>query len=180
VENVDDADLEAMDLLLRMMYGSQIGTVDVHVILQSLHLADRYLVCKSAVLPLVVRLSQVRDDAITPDVVEMALGSRSSGAGIAGTLPAPFVTRCAMVFSNVASVVRTPELLARFCNLSHAAVLFWAESPLVTLEVASENDVVFLLSAWVKASHASAGVPCTASELKKVVDVVRLEECGPA
>jgi hypothetical protein len=77
----------------------------------------------------------------------------------------------------VPDVVTQPGLLARFCGLPHAAVVAWAKSD--SLQVHSENDVVYLLSEWVTA-QATAGYPFSADQLKQLVHSVRLADCGPS
>ncbi|KAG1660073.1 hypothetical protein FOA52_006419 [Chlamydomonas sp. UWO 241] len=128
VEHMDEADLEAMNMLLRTLYGAQVESVDAEVLLRALHLADRFLASAPVAQLLASRLCQVPVDAITADIVQLAFSERS---GTAATLPKEFLAACdrhhpAVVFRNVPAVVTTPDLLARFCSLSHAAVLVWA------------------------------------------------------
>ncbi|KAG1655532.1 hypothetical protein FOA52_000013 [Chlamydomonas sp. UWO 241] len=158
VEHINEADLEAMDMLLRTLYGAQVESVDAEVLLRALHLADRFLVSAPVAQLLASRLVQVPADAITAGIVQLAFSERS---GTAVLMPKD----------------GGDALLARFCSLSHAAVLDWASDG--GLEVSSENDVVYLLSEWVEAQK-SAGRPCSAEELKQLVHMVRLSDCGPA
>ncbi|KAG1660075.1 hypothetical protein FOA52_006421 [Chlamydomonas sp. UWO 241] len=179
VEHVDEADLEAMDMLLRTLYGAQVESVDAEVLLRALHLADRFLVSAPVAQLLASRLVQVPVDAITADIVQLAFSERS---GTAALLPKEFLAACdsrhpAVVFRNVPAVVSSPDLLARFCSLSHAAVLVWAADG--GLEVNSENDVVFLVSEWVEAQK-RGGRPCSPEQLKQLVHRVRLSDGGPA
>ncbi|KAG1675566.1 hypothetical protein FOA52_014154 [Chlamydomonas sp. UWO 241] len=51
----------------------------------------------------------------------------------------------------------------------------WAKSD--SPQVHSENDVVYLLSAWVQAQEA-AGLPCSTEQLELLVGTVRLDDCG--
>ncbi|KAG1660076.1 hypothetical protein FOA52_006422 [Chlamydomonas sp. UWO 241] len=179
VEHVDEADQEAMDMLLRMLYGAQVESTDAELLLRALHLADRFLVSAPVAQLLASRLVQVPCDAITADIVLLAYSERS---GTAVPLPKEFLTMCdsrhpAVVFWHVPAVVTTPDLLARFCSLSHAAVLAWAADD--DLGVHSKNDVVYFLSEWVEAQK-RGGRPCSAEQLKQLVHAVRLSDCGPA
>jgi hypothetical protein len=173
-----EGDVEAMDALLRTMYGATVPT-DVLVLLRASHLADRFLVSKPVAQLLASRLADVPDDAITDDVLALAFDERS--ASLASPLPLELMDKCRVylrtAFRNVPDVVTQPALLARFCSLPHAAVVAWSETD--SLQVNSENDVVYLLSAWVEAQE-TAGCPCSAEQLKKLVYSVRLAECGPS
>ncbi|KAG1673859.1 hypothetical protein FOA52_012884 [Chlamydomonas sp. UWO 241] len=179
VEHVGETDLEAMDMLLRTLYGAQVKSTDAEVLLLALHLADRFLVSAPVAQLLASRLSQVPGDAITANIVQLAFNERS---GTAVPLPTEFLAMCdsrhpAVVFCIVSEVVETPDLLARFCSLSHAAVLVWASDG--GLEVNSEKDVVYLLSEWVEAQE-RGGRPCSTAQLRQLMCMVRLSDCGPA
>ncbi|KAG1655531.1 hypothetical protein FOA52_000012 [Chlamydomonas sp. UWO 241] len=179
VEHVDEADLEAMDMLLRTLYSAQVESTDAEVLLRALHLADRFLVSAPVAQLLASRLVLVPGDAITADIVQLAFNERS---GTAVKLPKEFLAACdsrhpAVVFRHVPEVVWSPDLLARFCSLSHAAVLVWAADG--GLEVNSENDVVFLVSEWVEAQKIG-GRPCSTAQLEQLVHTLRLLDCGPA
>ncbi|KAG1667280.1 hypothetical protein FOA52_012569 [Chlamydomonas sp. UWO 241] len=117
--------------------------------------------------------------SITDVAVAMAYDERS--ASLATPLLRELMDKCRVylqtVFRNVPDVVTQPALLARLCSLPHAAVMAWAQSH--SLQVNSENEVVYLLSAWVKAQE-TAGYPCSAEELKQFVHSVRLADCGPS
>ncbi|KAG1668747.1 hypothetical protein FOA52_014293 [Chlamydomonas sp. UWO 241] len=76
------------------------------------------------------------------------------------------------VFGNVPAVVTTPHLLTRFCVLSHPVVMSWASCG--GLQVHSENDVVYLLTEWVRAQ--AAGGPCSPAELAQLVCKFRQEK----
>ncbi|KAG1672780.1 hypothetical protein FOA52_002768 [Chlamydomonas sp. UWO 241] len=108
----EEADVEAMDAVLRTMYGATVAT-DVLLLLRASRLADRFL----------------------------------------------------------------PALLERFLALPHAAVVAWAKFD--SLQVHNENEVVYLLSVWVK-SQETAGCPCSAEQLEQLVQSVRLADCGPS
>ncbi|KAG1653947.1 hypothetical protein FOA52_002844 [Chlamydomonas sp. UWO 241] len=173
-----EADVEAMDALLRAMYGATTAT-DVLVLLRAARLADRFLVSKPVAQLLASCLAVVPADAITDDAVVLALDERS--ASLATPIPLELIGKCRVyvqtVFRNVSDVVTQPALLARFCALPHAAVVAWAQSD--SLQVHSENEVVYLLSAWVYAQEA-AGCPCSAEHLEQLVRSVRVADCGPS
>jgi hypothetical protein len=118
-------------------------------------------------------------DAITDDVVALAFDERSDT--LAAPLPLELMDKCRAylrsAFRNVPDVVVQPALLARFCFLPHTAVVAWAQSD--SLQVRSENEVVYLLSAWVQAQEA-AGCPCSDEQLTQLVHLVRLADCGPS
>ena len=80
------------------------------------------------------------------------------------------------LYGDVPATIRDDALRAQFCALPHAAVLAWAECD--DLRVTSENDVVFLLSAWVAAQEAS-GRAATAQQLEQLAHQVGGgERCG--
>jgi hypothetical protein len=145
-----EAEVEAMDALLRTMYGATVApATDVLVRARAARLADRFLVSKPVAQLLASRMADVPSDAITDDVLALAFDERS--ASLATPLPLMLMDKCRVflwrAFRNVPDVVTQPGLLARFCGLPHAAVVAWAETD--SLQVHSENDVVYLLSEWV-------------------------------
>jgi len=77
-------------------------------------------------------------------------------------------------FGCVKDVVTTADLLKRFQGLSFIVVLRWASSN--SLRVRSENDVVYLLTEWVRAQQP----PANAMQLGRLADQVRVLHCGPA
>jgi hypothetical protein len=173
VEYVEEADLEAMELLLRTLYGAQVESDDAELLLRALHRADFY---DANVPHLASRLTQVPGEAITADAVQLAISERHGF--FPRSLPKEFLAMCdnrhpAVVFGSVPSVVTTPALLTRFKVLSHAAVLVWLRDD--ALKVHSENDVVYLLSAWVQAQEI-----VSAGQLEELVKLVRLDDCCPA
>ncbi|KAG1680613.1 hypothetical protein FOA52_015062 [Chlamydomonas sp. UWO 241] len=175
---VQEEDVEAMDALLRTMYG-RMATTDVLVLLRASRLADRFLVSQAFAQVLASRLANVPTNAITDDVLALAFDAHS--AALATPLPIQLMIKCRAclreAFQNVQDVVAQPGLLERFLALPHAAVAVWIK--LDSLQVHSENEVVYLLSTWVKAQK-KAGCPCSAEQLEQLVHSVRLADCGPS
>ncbi|KAG1672783.1 hypothetical protein FOA52_002771 [Chlamydomonas sp. UWO 241] len=174
----EEADVEAIDALLRAMYGALVAT-DVLVLLGAARLADRFLVSQAVAQLLASRLAYVPADAITDDVLALVFDAYS--ALLATPLPLELIDKCRVflrtAFRNVPDVVTQPALLERFLALPHAAVVAWAKSD--SLQVHSANEVVYLLSAWVRAQE-TAGCPCSAEQLELLVDTMRLAACGPS
>ncbi|KAG1670292.1 hypothetical protein FOA52_003642 [Chlamydomonas sp. UWO 241] len=85
--------------------------------------------------------------------------------------------RLCKVFGNVPAVVMTQRLLTRFCALPHSFVMSWVSCE--SLQVHSENDVVYLLTEWARAQTA-AGMPCSAAELEQLVDKLHPESACKA
>jgi hypothetical protein len=143
---------------------------DVLVLLRAARLADRFLVSQTVAQLLASQLARVQIDSITDDVVALAFAT---------PLPLELMDKCRVylwsAFRHVPDVVTQPGMLARFCGLPHAAVVAWAKSG--SLQVHSENDVVYLLSAWV-AAQKTAGCPCSAAQMVQLVHSVRLADCG--
>jgi hypothetical protein len=174
-----EEEVEALDALLRAMYSATVApATDVLVLLRALRLADRFLVSKPVAQQLASRLADVPIDAITDGVLALVFDERSDT--LVAPLPLELMDKCRAylrtAFRNVPDVVTQPALLRRFRALPHAAVVAWATSD--KLQVHSENDVVYLLSRWVKAQE-TAGRPCSDEQLEQLVHAVRLADCGP-
>ncbi|KAG1672787.1 hypothetical protein FOA52_002775 [Chlamydomonas sp. UWO 241] len=173
-----EEDVEAMDALLRTMYGVTVAT-DALMLLRAARLMDRFLVSQAVVQVLSSRLTDVPANTITDDL--LALVFDVHWASLANLLSAELMDKCRVylrtAFRNVPDVVTQPALLERFLALPHAAVVAWAQSD--SLQVHSENEVAYLLSAWVKAQE-TAGLPCSAEQLELLVHSVRLADCGPS
>ncbi|KAG1672785.1 hypothetical protein FOA52_002773 [Chlamydomonas sp. UWO 241] len=175
-----EEDVEAMEALLRTTYGAQVmPATDALVLLRAARLADRFLVSQAVAQVLASCLADVPITAISDDVLALVFDAHS--ASLATTLPMELMDKCRVylrtAFRKVPDVVTQPALLERFLALPHAAVVAWAQSD--SLQVHSENEVVYLLSAWVKAQE-TAGLPCSAEQLELLVHSVRLADCGPS
>ncbi|KAG1657943.1 hypothetical protein FOA52_000974 [Chlamydomonas sp. UWO 241] len=174
VFEVDVDDLDAAEMLLRAIYTippcEHIDDVDeVMVRLRALALAGYFQVAPSAGKLLANGLGDVPADLITDDVMQMAMNSRTGD--LDPPLPKEFLDKCVprlvSVFGNVPAVLRTPDLLARFCALRHDSVLaFMGQADADDMQVHSENDVVALLTAWVDA----CGGSCTEAQVRLLAD----------
>jgi hypothetical protein len=231
VELVEETELEAMELLLRLMYGQSLpDATSVHTLFQCLRLADRFqsAACGDELLHRLAAIpASSIDRSFVAGVCDAPPGVRRDeppfralvkvcaqelvrvyGSAPAATNPSPDLTaildldvlvdvygaadpalpllqplldaclaHLVRLYGDVPATIRDAALRDQFCALPHAAVLAWAECD--ELRVTSENDVVFLLSAWVAAQEA-AGRPATAGQLEQLAHQVRVFHCGSA
>ena len=181
VEHVEADELPAMDLLMRLLYGHGIPQASPsRLLFQTLKLAD----CFGCLAVL---------DRVLAHLAVYVEGDRPLSASFLGNFflapPSVFerpgfqplreAAEQAMgrLFGHLPSVIRSPDLICQFCALPFLAVLAWSDSD--QLFVHSENDVLFLSSAWVAAQQRSGQGP-TPVELEMLAHYVRVYQLGPA
>ena len=178
VEHVETDKLDAMEKLLRLMYSQKVpvGT-PIELLLQMLRLADCYQAVSCMQL-LLTHLATAGKHAIPlnlaaqlfsmPAIVQTCLAFKSLCSEVAVSI----TVMC------LSAVIQSDDLRQQFCKLPHAAVLAWAESD--RLQVQSENCVVYLLSAWVKAQQQQGGQGVSAAQLDQLAHQVRVLQLGLA
>jgi hypothetical protein len=183
VEQVEEDELEAMELLLRVMYSGKVDQPQDKapaLLLQALGLAHRFLASKACMGGLAAALSSIPTEAIDQGFLVAVFHERMRDT-IALPSLAPLLKTCRdrlqQIYGDVPGVIASDELRGAFCFLPHAAVLAWLQ--LEGLRVHSENCVVLLLSYWVEAQE-EAERPCSPAELEQLAREVRVGDVGPA
>jgi hypothetical protein len=183
VEQVEEDELEAMELLLRVMYSGRVDQLQDKapaLLLKALSLAHRFLASKACMGGLAAALCSISTEAIDQGFLAAVFHERMRDPMALPSL-APLLKACRdslqQLYGDVPGVIASNELRGAFCSLPHAAVLSWLQ--LEGLSVHSENCVVLLLSYWVEAQE-EAQRPCSPAELEQLAWEVRVGDVGPA
>ena len=166
--SVAEDEVEAFDLLLRLMYGAKVpeeAAGDAVLLAKAYMAADMYCIPRCSDV-LAAALCSLPAEDLDLDAVR-ALCSLPEGRAHLQPLMAKCVVQ---VYGNVPATVSCDKLRQQFCSLPYDAVLAWLKAD--NLTVHSENCVVFLLSAWVASTHHSN--PVEQEELARHVRVPHL------